>query len=223
MAIESYLMAEMLQRLETQGTMLRSHAVEIATSLSRDEYPEALKASAELLRALNVFVNTTAILRGHVVAHDGMGDVGGALGELTLRARTLVVVDQLAVLRDALRDPVIDELVAFVRERIAQIHATWRPYRHDQAQSQGMTEPDRSCLYRTMIRVAHRALSQLRDEPKLSRTLDRGIATTNVPEIHQPCQRIDVVLAWQFDGEGGRPMSSRLRRSRPPNGVPELP
>jgi hypothetical protein len=238
MGIESYVVAEMLERLETQGAMLRPHAAEIATSLSKDEFPEARDASAELLRTLDAFVKTTQILRDHVVAHDGMGEIGESLGELALRARGMVLTDQLAALCDALKDPVareqtrrwfvgrcrvIAELVALVHERIAQIHASWMPYRQDQPQRPGMTEPDRSSLYRTAIRVAQRALCELRDEPELARFLDNGATATDLPEVHQACKRIDLVLGLQLDIEAGRVTGRKPRRSRTPNGVPERP
>lgn len=235
MGIESYLVTEMLQRLEAQGAMLRPHAAAIATSLSKDEYPEAREASAGLLRALDGLVNTTKVLRDHVVATDGMGELGESLGELILRARGLVVLDQFNVLRHAMESPAarawtqgwfggrcqdIDGLVVFVRDRIAQIHATWTPYRADQPQPPGMTEPDRSSFYRTAIRVAQRALCELRDEPEPARFLDAGIAASEVPDLHEPCKRIDMVLGLQLDGEALR-TPPRRRRSRTPNGVPE--
>lgn len=236
MGIESYVLAEMLQRLETQGAMLRPHAVEIATSLSKDEYPAARDASAELLRALDSFVITTKILHDHVVANDGMGASGESLGELTLRARAMVLVDQLGLLRDALGDPVaharvqewftgrfhdIGDLIAFVHDRIARIHAMWTPYRIAQPQPPGMTEPDRSSFYRTAIRVAQRALCELRDEPELARFLDNGIAAADVPEVRLACERIDAILGLQLDVEVGRPATRKPRRPRTPNVVPE--
>lgn len=238
MGIESYVVTEMLQRLEAQSAMLRPHAAEIATSLSKDEYPEARNASAELLRVLDVFVNTERILREHVVATDGMGELGESLGELVLRARGMVIADQLAALRDALRDPGrraraqawfmgqfddIDDLIAFVRDRIAQIHATWTPYRSDRPQRPGTTDTDRATFYRTAIRVAQRALTELRGEPDVSHFLDCGIAATDVPEIQEACKRIDLVLCLQLDGEAGRATGRKPRRNRTPNGVPERP
>src|SRR5947209_1039746 len=102
MTIESYLVAEMLQRLEQQLTMVRPNAIEIAAAISRDQYPAALTASAELHRALDAFVATTEILEDHIVARDGLGPLGDAIGELALRGRGLVIVAQLDLLQTAL-------------------------------------------------------------------------------------------------------------------------
>src|SRR5215475_9061022 len=109
MGIESYVMTEMLQRLEAQGAMLRPQAAAIVTSLSNDEYSAARNASAELLRALDGVVNTIRILRDHVVATDGMGEIGDSFGELILRARGLIVLDQFNVLHQALEHPAARE------------------------------------------------------------------------------------------------------------------
>lgn len=236
MGIESYLVAEMLQHLQKQGAMLRPHAAEIAMSLSKDEFPEARDASAELFRTLDAFVSTTRILREHIVAQDGMGELGESIGELVLRARGMVLIDQLAVLCDALKDPAvreqtqrwfvgrcagINDLVAFVHRRVEEIHATWTPYRPDRPARPGMTEPDRSSLYRTAVRVAQRAMSGLRDEPELARFLDEAAAATDLPEVHLPCERIDSVLDLELDGEARRSGGRHAPRNRIPHGVPE--
>lgn len=75
---------------------------------------------------------------------------------------------------------------------------------------------------RTAIRVAQRALCELRDEPELARFLDAGATATDLPEVHQACTRIDLVLGLQVDSEAGRVTGRKQRRSTP-NGVPERP
>src|ERR1700753_661791 len=107
MRLESYLVVEMLQRLEQQRGALRRHAVDIATALSKDEYPTALDSSAEVHRVLDKFVATMDVIEDHIVAHDGLGALGESCGELTLRARVLVLGAQFDLLRDALRSPPI--------------------------------------------------------------------------------------------------------------------
>lgn len=238
MRIESYLVAEMLQRLEQQSVMLRPHTIEIATALKRDEYLAAREASAELTRVLDAFVTTTTMLQDHVVAHDGLGELGESLGELTLRACGVVLVAQLDLLREALDEPDagarargwftgplpgIAEIVAYVRQRLTEVHAIWRPYRADQPQLPGMTDTDRATVYRTMIRVAQRTLGELRDEPAFAHFLDHGMSATDLSEVYLACRRIDLVLGLQVDSEAGRVTGRKQRRSRTPNGVPERP
>lgn len=212
MRVESYVMAEMLQRLEQQNAVLRPNAVEIVATLNREsteDYPAVREASAELTRALDAFVVTQETLAGHVVAHDGMGQLGEAFGELVLRARGMVVVSQLERLREALAEPTVNlrtrgwfigrcrdiaEVSAFVRERLAKIHATWTPYRPGEPQTAGMTDEDRITLYRMMVRVAQRALRELWREPELARLLEQGLGATDLPEVHIACQQIVTVL-----------------------------
>lgn len=107
MSIEAYLVAEILQRMEQQGAAIRPHADVIATAHSNDEYPAALLASVDLHRALDVLVATSERLQDHVVAQDGMGELGESVGELALRARGLVLLKQLdALCVDGQLDPV---------------------------------------------------------------------------------------------------------------------
>jgi hypothetical protein len=217
MRVECFLVAEMLQRLEQQGGAIRPRAVEVAAALSNDQYQAALEASTELTRVLDMFVTTTKVLLDHVVAHDGMGRLGGSFGELALRARGMVVNAQLGLLRNAFRDPVVQartrgwfvdpvqgitDVEAFVHDRLSKIHAIWMPYRQDQPQIPGMTDSDRASLYRITVRVAQRAQRGLRDEPPLARFLDKGVAATDLHEVHLACKQIETVLCLQIDVEG---------------------
>jgi hypothetical protein len=227
MRLESYLVVELLQRLEQQGGALRRHAVEITTALGRDEYPAAFESSAEVHRVLDKFLSTTKVLTGHIIAHDGMGALGDAFSELTLRARALVMVTEFGLLRDALRSPAarahtcdwfvapysgIDELTAFVRERLTSIHAIWKPYREGQPQPPGMSDTDRASIYRTVVRVAQRALCELPEEPVLARFLERGIEATDLTEVQLSCRQIVAVLSLELPPGPGRQLLRKPRR-----------
>jgi hypothetical protein len=236
MSLEVFFVAEMLQRLEQQGAAIRPQAVMIATALSNDRYPVALEASAELHRALDAFVSTTARLQDHVVECDGMGKLGESIGELVLRARALVIKDQLDVLSVALRDPAvqvrvagwfgeqlasIEQLRTHLHERMAKLHAGWLLYRPDQPGTPGMTEAERATAYRMMVRVAQRALGDLRNEPNVARFLAKGMEAHDIPEVNLACRQIDLVLGLEFDLEAGRLLPRKRGRIGTPPGVPE--
>jgi hypothetical protein len=228
MRLESYLVAELLQRLEQQGGALRSRALEIAAALNKDRYPVALETSMELTRMLSMFVATAASLQDHVVARDGMGEVGDSLAELILRARGMVLAAELGRLRAALDEPQarertrgwfrgelhdIEAVASFLHARLTRIHAIWLPHRRDQPQPPGMTEMDRSNMYRTAIRVAQRALRELLDEPGLASFLHRGTAATDLAEINAACKQIVAALSVQIDTEPARYLLSRPHRA----------
>lgn len=236
MSLEAYFVAEMLQRLEQQGAVIRPQAVMIATALSNDRYPVALVASAELHRALDAFVTTTERLQDHVVAHDGMGDLGESVGELALRARALVIKVQLDVLCRVLAEPRaqaragawfggelpgIDALRTFVSDRLTKIHAVWLPYRVGQPAVPGMIDTERTAAYRMMVRVAQRALCALQSEPDLARFLASGMDAQDLPEVHIACKQIHTVLGLEIDVEAGRPSPRKRGRLGTPPGVPE--
>jgi hypothetical protein len=227
MSLEAYLVAEMLQRMEQQIPVIRPQAVEIATALSKDEYPAARHASAELLRALDSFVTATQMLQDHVVANDGLGRLGESLGELALRGRGLVLLSQLDALCTAFRAPEVQvraqgwfggefqgiaEVRARIRDRLTKIHAIWTPYRRDQPPLPGMTDAERTTVYRTMVRVAQRELRSLRDEPDLARFLRCGIAANDLPDVQLPCKQIDAMLGLQIDVEPARPLACKPSR-----------
>lgn len=251
MTLESFVVTEMLQRLEQQGAVLRRQAVDMATALGREEYPAALDASAEAHRLLDKFVATMDAIEDHVVARDGLGELGEAFGELTLRARALVFKTQLDVFRDALRTPVarervrgwfvdshpdIDALTAFGHAQLTLIQSIWTPYRKDEAQPPGMIDADRTNIYRTVIRVAQRALRELPQAPPLQRFLTHGLSANDLPEIQLACRQIasvtgqpidlDANLKLNVDLDPGPPGPQLVRRPRRPlvvNGTPEKP
>lgn len=238
MRVESYLVAEMLQRLEQQLTTLRPLAVEIPSALGRDQFSAALEASDELHRALDAIVATTEILRDHIVQRDDLGKLGEALGELVLRARSFVIVTQFDLLQAGLTDATMQartrgwfigrfqdqgivDVRARVQERITQIHGIWKPYRQDQPPLPGMTDAERMSVYRTMVRVAQRALGELFSEPDLAWFLEHGAAATDLPEVHVACKQIVTVLNVQIDVELTRPLLRRPRRVGAPNAAME--
>jgi hypothetical protein len=196
----------------------------------------ALEASAELHRMLDSFVAATELLQDHVVAKDGLGELGESLDELVLRARASVLVAQIGRLRGPFREPAvqartrgwfvgqcrdIDDLDTFIQERVAKVHSLWTPYRQDGPQPAGMTESDRGSLYRTAARVAQRALCALRPEPELSRFIDCGVEATDLFEINVACKQIDAVLRLQIDGESCRHPLRKPRRIVATNGAYE--
>jgi hypothetical protein len=227
MRLESFVITEMLQHLEQQGAALVPRFDEIAEAIDRGECATALAASAALHRALDALVATTATLQVHVVANDGLGELGESLGELAVRASGLVLVSQLGRLREALRDAAaqararrwlaggyqdIEQIIASVREKVMGVHALWLPHRPSRAQSAGIADPDRVSMYRTAVRMAQRALRELRRDPDLARLVDGGLSARDLSEIHMSCIQIDTALRVQIDVELGRHMLPRPSR-----------
>lgn len=217
---------ELLLRLEQQGMAFRPLTAEFAAALSKGDFQLALEISGRLHSVLESIVATKALIREHVLEADGLGEPGESLGELAIRARTMVILMDLGHLRDALRDePLraritgwfvgrfqgIDEVVAFFREGLDRINRIWRPYRQDQPLLSGMSCADRVTMYLTTIRIAQRALRELGDEPELAQLLEKGVAATDSPAVQIPCKRIVTVLGIQVDVEPDRRPPPRRR------------
>ncbi len=227
MRVESYLVAELLQRMEQQNAALRPFTVDLVTNLNADDFSAALDASMELHRVLDSLVATRALLEDYVVAHDGMGAIGDSVGELALRARALLLTSEFDMLRQAIDDPAVHarsrnwfsgkfqsiaDMIAFVRDGIAQVHAIWMPYRRDQRELPGITTAQRANVYRTMIQVAECTLRDLLREQELARFLARGAAANDLPELHLRCKRIVHVLRTEIDIDPAARLTRRPRR-----------
>lgn len=231
MGIESYVVAEMLLRLEEHNAVLKPQFAEVAAAMHCGDWANALSASGELSRILDVLVTATNSLEDYVVAHDGFGATGDSVLELGLRARSMVLLAQLDVLRQAAVKPEtstrmsawfghfnsFDGIDAFIRQSIEEVHRIWRPFATNQPPSQGMTLSEQASVYRTMVQVAHRQMRVLVDNRTLTAFLDKGIAATDIPDVHLACKRIASVLATEFDvtlGRGMRKSPLGTRRNR---------
>jgi hypothetical protein len=230
MRFESFVMIEMLLKMEQLGAVLRPRFDQIAQAVHGNEYTAALATSAELVPVLDTFAATTATLQVHVVTNDGMGEPAESLGELVLRARALVIVAQLGRLRDAFRDPAvrdrsrrwfvgccesITDMTAYVQGKLSNIHAIWLPYRQDRPQPAGMTEPDRASLHRIAVRVAQRAVCELPDEPEVAHFLKGGLAATDLTEVYMACKQMQTVFSVRIDLELGRHLLAKPRAHSP--------
>jgi hypothetical protein len=228
MRFESYVVTELFQHLERQGAALRPRTEAIAVALASDEYQGARAASAELQRALDTLVANAEMLGNHVVVRDGLGALGASLVELTLRARCLVLGAQLGHVHTSLRAPAIqarargwfvgkfrniEDVVAFVRDRLIDIHALWRPYRQAQPRPSGLTDVERANMYRTTVRVALRELCALREDPDLARFLAAGLAAPELTEVHEACQQLAAALAAPVDLEPEPPAAFHPRQA----------
>ena len=225
MRFESFVMTEMLLKMEQLGAVLRPRFDQIAQAVHGNEYTAALTTSAALVPVLDTFAATTATLQVHVVANDGMGEAE-SLGELVLRARALVIGAQHARLRDAFQEPAvrdrsrrwfvgccrgITDMTAYVQDKLTNIHAIWLPYRQDKPQPAGMTEPDRASLHRIAVRVAQRALGELPSEPEVARFLEGGLAATDLTDVYTACKQMQTVFGVKIDLELGRHLLAKPR------------
>jgi hypothetical protein len=217
---------ELLLRLEQQGMAFRPLTAEVAAALNKGDFQLALEISGRLHSVLESIVATKALIREHVLEADGLGEPGESLGELAIRARTMVILMELGHLRDALRDEPsraritgwfagrfqgIDDIVAFFRDGLDRINRIWRPYRQDQPLLSGMSCADRVTMYLTTIRIAQRALRELGDEPDLAQIFEKGVAASDSPAVQIACKRIVTVLGIQVDVEPDRRPPPRRR------------
>src|SRR5262249_1887626 len=98
----------------------------------------------------------------------------------------------------------IENVAAFFHDELFKINSIWTQYRETQAQAAGMSSADRTTLYRAAVRVAQRALRELRDHPDVAYLLSAGLAGTDWPEAQGAFTEIAAALAVQVDMESGR-------------------
>jgi hypothetical protein len=210
---------ETLQRLESQLHETHHHAANVAATLSAGQFSPALAAIDRLRWSVDVVVAMNTRLHANVVPVDGLGQAPESVAELAIRARRMVVVDQLDRLRDLLRettadarDPgavarrfrAIDSIAALFAEELHRIDALWMVYRQGDRRLDELGD-HRATLYRAAVRAAHRAMLDLLDQPDVAHFLRDGIEATDWPDVHVACCQIRAALAIQIDIEPGRP------------------
>jgi hypothetical protein len=231
---EIYFVAETLQNMALQGAMIRPSINTAAASLQTNQYETALRSAEALTRSLKAFVEMSSRVKEYVSANDGMGEFGDELGELALRARSLVISKYLNYLVEQLQQSQNRELTrdwfgsqlsniaalrSFMSEKLRTIHSKWQEYRPANPQP-GMLATEQSTTLRLMIRAGQRQLSDLRYEPDIARFLKKGIEATSLPAIQLACRHIDIAFGVEIDVEPSRAAHRKRIRLGTPPGVP---
>jgi hypothetical protein len=86
-----------------------------------------------------------------------------------------------------------------------------------------MTETDRANIYRTVVRVAQRALCELPEEPEFARFLEHGRAANDLPDVQLACRQIVSVLGRRLDVGPGPHVLPTPRRLAATSGATEDP
>jgi hypothetical protein len=225
----SSLVIEALQCLEGHLGVHRSHLAHVVSALSGGHYASAMTEADHLRNTLGSVVVMCNRLHDNVVPADGLGRAVESIGELALRARRLVIIRQIAYLRDVLREPAassrarnwfigrfesIHDVATFFHDELHRINAIWIQYREDDA-APHISSTDRVTLYRASVRVAQRALRDLLEQPDLAQFLRAGLAMADWPAVHTAFTEIAAALAVQVDTVSGRhpivpPLPSRV-------------
>jgi hypothetical protein len=165
--------------------------------------------------------NTAARLESRIVATDGLGDSPESLSELVLRAVRMVLLTDLAELRDVAGDlnvhglpPTwhtgrfrrLEELLAFLRDELDRITLSWSGYRDRPWIDRG--------AFRAALYAAAQAVQQLGKVPALAHFLREGSARHDWPALAEICARIRAVLSISMAVEPERPRVLHARRLR---------
>jgi hypothetical protein len=176
----------------------------------------AREATDALRGVLDKIVATTTPLQRCIVPADGLGATVESLTELVVRARRMVTIAQVDVLRDVIRGSNaaeraqgwfigrfrhVDHLADYFTNEFYRIHSMWTQYRQDDRRAASMSDEDRLTLYRTALRVAQRAMHDLPREPSLAHLLEKGTAAHHWPQVQAACTQISIALTIQINME----------------------
>lgn len=175
---------------------------------------EHVAATRQLSHSCNLLMSRIATLQRIVTGFDQ--DIAGtgimSLGELGLRAQTLAILLLLDELCDAIpyfsshyqelftgRLRTIEDVVWFLFDSLARINKQWLRHRAKPRDSAPAFAPvvfqtTSSILYRSAIRQAQRAVTEIRADPDFARFLRAGSARTDAPQLRHVCDQLADVL-----------------------------
>jgi hypothetical protein len=154
-------------------------------------------------------------IRRQVVSADGavMGEHVGSLGELGLRAQTLLVAAELSPLVEADAEwkgsrrgaDGVRLLSAALYDELAGINTPWMVHARGDVRAAAPGESsaehiERVARYHGAIRQAQRAIAAVGVHSKVASLLRAGIANPAWPVVHTACVRITRVLAFTLRG-----------------------
>lgn len=238
MTFESDIVVSALLALEHQLVALRRHADELAAAFGNKRFGPAIQATENLRRGLDNLAATITSLKTHVVTFDRevAGHTVESLGELAIRAQTIVVAVQLSQLTQAFpraarqantqpwfvgRFRGVEDVATFLREEFARINFSWMQHRHDAQAAPADNAPayqHRRARYRHAVRDAQQAVIALSRHPDLAHFLREGTARFDLPEVHTACAEISAVLNIRLDAEPDRRLFDAQPTTTPPAG-----
>lgn len=218
MTFDSFYVLAQLQDLERRLAETPRQIESLRIAYRRADRPEILCNLVDSERLLSALAATTARLHARIIATDGLGASVESLPELALRAVRMVLVTELAALRDVVGSPAprrgqvqshgrfrtVHDLMAFVHEELDRITRMWSGRR------------DRPWMDRRAFRVAlcaaARATQQLGRVPDLANFLREGILRDDWPELAAICARIRGALDIRIAVQPDRPLLMHAQR-----------
>ena len=197
-----------LQELATQITEAPALLNEIRAAAHQPDLERLKQAKLRGHRHITAIAMTTRRIRDGVIGVDDLGSSLESLSELALRAVRLVVLNELAILRelwgglDALGGhhmSIEQEAGSFaavdvwLREALDDITRGW-------CRCRGTPNRDRAA-YRSALRLGHRATRALAGDPEVARFLDAGITCVDWPALRESCTRLRDALLVRIDVE----------------------
>lgn len=219
MTFDSFYALEQLRALERYVAETPARVESLRLAYAREDRAEILCSLMDGERLLSAMAITAARLKELIVTTDGLGNSLESLSELVLRTVRMVVLTELAALRDVISDVAacgrghalfrgrfrsVDDLLAYVHEELDQITQIWSSYR------------DRRCTDRTAFRdalyAAARAMQNLGRAPELARFLREGSLRDDWPPLASTCWRIRAALDIQLAVQPDRPLLLHTHR-----------
>lgn len=205
MTFDSLSILRHLQALERQLVEVPRHDRALRTACAGGDRQAAQRAVARAELHVRAMAITTGHLKAHVVPADGEGAALESLSELALRAARLIVLAELDILRDLVRDQRpsralswgrfwgIDDLTVCVHAELGQIADHWRAHR-------GRARAERPA-YRAALQAVHTDMRKLGTASEFARFLWEGRHRTDWPALRVLCTRISAALTLRLDVE----------------------
>lgn len=220
MTFDSFYVLAQLRDLERRLAETPRQIESLRIAYLREDRPEILCNLVDSERLLSALAATTARLHARIVTTDGLGASVEFLPELALRAVRMVLLTELAALRDVVgpapqrhgraasrgRFRSVHDLMAFVHEELDRITRMWsirrdRPWVDRRA-------------FRAALCAAARAMQQLGRVPDLANFLREGILRDDWPELAAICARIHAALDIGIAVQPDRPLLMHAQRLR---------
>lgn len=218
MTFDSFYVLAQLQDLERHLAATPRQIESLRIAYLREDRPEILCNLVDSERLLSALAATTVRLHARIIATDGLGASLEFLPELALRAVRMVLLTELAALRDVVGSPAsrrgqaqsrgrfrtVHDLMAFVHEELDRITRMWsgrrdRPWVDRRA-------------FRAALCAAARAMQQLGRVPDLADFLREGILRDDWPELAAICTRIRAALDISIAVQPDRPLLVHAQR-----------
>jgi hypothetical protein len=208
---ESDIVVAALFELARRVAEIKRHVGARDEAITEGDIALAVQAQRECTSLIDAVVRITATIKPYVIGVDGIEGREESLGELVIRSKRMVIIEQMCALQEAILRAIecggsvasmftgrfgdFEGVASYVFDELRQFMSIWMRFRETSSVYRNRV------LYQAGIRVTLRAIRGLLNDPDLAHFVEEGIRLADWRDVQLSCIRIKNIVALDIDAD----------------------